>query len=51
MENIIACVRIKPVSFDENDELVCGKFEENSVLNTKNNERYDFGIKLHYHNN
>ena len=46
MENIIACVRIKPILCDENDEIACEKFEENSVLNTKTNEKLDFGIKL-----
>ena len=44
MENIIACIRIKPLSAEENDEVACEKFEENSVLNTKTNEKLDFGI-------
>ena len=44
MENIKACIRIKPPSSDVLEEIVCTKFEENSVVNLKTNERFDFGI-------
>ena len=42
-ENIKACIRIKPVLEDNNEELMYNKFEEHSVINLKSNEKFDFG--------
>lgn len=41
-ENIISCVRIKPLPNNE-DDVSCIKFEEKSVLLLKTKEKYNFG--------
>lgn len=41
-ENIISCVRIKPLPNNE-EEISCIKFEEKSVLLLKTKEKYNFG--------
>ena len=43
MENIKACIRIKPLLSDCTEEVVCEKLGENSVLNIKSKEKFDFG--------
>jgi len=44
MENIVACVRIRPSPPGQNEEVVFDKFEEKSVINLKTRDKYDFGI-------
>eukprot|EP01017_Pseudomicrothorax_dubius_P042421 TRINITY_DN6922_c0_g1_i2.p1 TRINITY_DN6922_c0_g1~~TRINITY_DN6922_c0_g1_i2.p1 ORF type:complete len:609 (+),score=94.39 TRINITY_DN6922_c0_g1_i2:220-2046(+) len=46
MENIQACVRIKPVPVVENEDcIICGKYEENSVqFYTQTSDRYNFEL-------
>ena len=48
MESIKACIRIKPPTADIQEEIVCTKFEENSVVNLKTNEKFDFGTISHF---
>jgi len=43
MENIITCVRIRPLLQDQTEEVICQKYQEKSVINLKTQERYDFG--------
>ena len=46
MENILACVRIKPVINKETDEKICGKLDEKSIIMFKTNEKYNFGTDV-----
>jgi len=48
MENIISCIRIKPVLSPDSEEVVCEKVEEKSVLNLKTREVYNFGKTSYY---
>jgi len=43
MENIITCIRIRPILQDQTEEIVFDKYPEKSVINLKTQERYEFG--------
>lgn len=43
MENIKACIRIKPILTKSEEEVICGKYGENAVINYKTQEVYSFG--------
>ena len=43
MEYIRACIRIKPTLGNEDEEIICGKYDETSVVNYKTHEKYNFG--------
>lgn len=45
LENIISCVRIKPL-INKDEEVSCTKYDERSVLLLKANEKYNFGSYL-----
>ena len=43
MENIKACIRIKPLLGNSEEDIICGKYDETSVINYRTNEMYSFG--------
>lgn len=42
MENIKACIRIKPV-LDHEHEITCDKYDDTTVINYRTKTTYSFG--------